>query len=70
VVPPASPVAATPSPTEIIYTVQPGDTLQTIAGQVYGDPDAWSRIYEANRDRIGPDPDALRAGMRLELPPG
>lgn len=51
------------------YTVQPGDTLRTIAEQQYGDPTAWPRIYEANRDAIGPDPDALKAGTRLQLPP-
>jgi nucleoid-associated protein YgaU len=51
------------------YTVEPGDTLRSIAAQVYGDPDRWSQIYDANRESIGPDPDALRVGLRLRLPP-
>jgi nucleoid-associated protein YgaU len=50
------------------YTVEPGDTLRSIAAQVYGDPDRWPRIYDANRDSIGPNPDALRAGLRLRIP--
>jgi nucleoid-associated protein YgaU len=58
---PAKPAAAE-------YVVQPGDTLRSIAQQQYGDAEQWPRIYQANRDAIGPDPDALKAGTRLELP--
>lgn len=61
--------AASP-PAEQEYTVEPGDTLQTIAQRVYGDPDLWQRIYAANRDLIGPNPDALQAGTRLRIPAG
>jgi nucleoid-associated protein YgaU len=50
------------------YVVQPGDTLRSIAQNVYGDADQWPRIYDANRDRIGPDPDSLQVGMHLQLP--
>ena len=69
--PPASaPTAAAGAPGEAAseYIVRPGDTLRTIAEQEYGDATAWPRIYQANRDAIGPDPDALKAGTRLELP--
>ena len=51
------------------YVVQPGDTLRSIAQQQYGDAGLWPRIYEANRDVIGPNPDALVSGTRLQLPP-
>jgi nucleoid-associated protein YgaU len=73
----ASPVAprAAPSPvlggsaaTAADYVVQPGETLRSIANDTYGDANEWPRIYEANRERIGPDPDALQAGMRLRIP--
>lgn len=37
---------------EDLYTVQPGDNLQEIAGKMYGDPKLWNRIYERNSDRI------------------
>jgi nucleoid-associated protein YgaU len=50
------------------YVVQPGDTLRSIAQNVYGDADEWPRIYDANRELIGSDPDALKAGMRLRVP--
>jgi nucleoid-associated protein YgaU len=42
--------------------------LQTIAQQVYGNADLWPQIYAANRDAVGPDPDALQAGTRLRIP--
>jgi nucleoid-associated protein YgaU len=50
------------------YTVASGDTLRSIAQQVYGDADLWPRIYDANRDAIGPDPDTLRSGTVLRIP--
>jgi nucleoid-associated protein YgaU len=51
------------------YTVEPGDTLQTIAEQFYGDATQWQRIYNANRDAIGDTPDALKVGTQLRIPP-
>ena len=51
------------------YTVQSGDTLATIAQQYYSDPTQWQRIYDANKDTIGSDPDKLAVGMKLTIPP-
>ena len=31
-----------------LYTVQPGDTLSAIAERLYGSPDEWPRLFEAN----------------------
>ncbi len=53
--------------TEELYTVQAGDTLRRIAASYYGDPALFTRIYEANRDRMH-DPDDLRPGQRLVIP--
>jgi nucleoid-associated protein YgaU len=73
----ASPVPSVVSPTAVVatqpqgsteYVVQPGDTLRTIAQQEYGDATLWPRIYDANRDVIGPDPDELQPGTRLHIP--
>jgi nucleoid-associated protein YgaU len=50
------------------YTVRAGDTLRSIAQQVYGDAAQWPRLYDANRDTIGPDPDTLNAETRLRIP--
>ena len=65
------PLAAKP-PAGGEYVVQPGDTLSTIAGKLYGDvaPGAWRAIWEANRETIGDDPNRIRPGMRLTLPQG
>jgi hypothetical protein len=48
------------------YRVQPGDTLQTIARQVYGDSAYWYRIADAN-GLTGRD--ALQPNQQLSLPP-
>ena len=51
------------------YTVQPGDTLFSIARQAYGTVDGWSEIYNANIQAIGHNPDVLHPEMVLYIPP-
>jgi nucleoid-associated protein YgaU len=51
------------------YDVQSGDTLASIAQQQYADSTQWRRIYDANKDAIGADPDKLKLGMTLKIPP-
>ena len=51
------------------YEVQSGDTLLTIAQQYYDDVTQWRRIYDANKDAIGADPDKLKLGTKLTIPP-
>lgn len=60
---PAVPTRSIPS----AYTVQSGDTLSSIARQVYGNSSRWREIYEANRDQL-PRPEALRPGQVLRIP--
>jgi nucleoid-associated protein YgaU len=74
--PSPSSVAAVATPTTAVaqvagesYEVESGDTLATIAQQFYGDPTQWRRIYDANKDTIGADPDKLKIGMKLTIPP-
>ena len=62
--PSPSPAAAAQS-----YTVAAGDTLAIIAQRLYGDANLWRRIYDANRATIGDNPDALRVGAVLSVPP-
>ncbi|MFW6132428.1 MAG: LysM peptidoglycan-binding domain-containing protein [Planctomycetota bacterium] len=52
------------------YRVQPGDSLRSIARDVYGaeHEDQYRRIYEANRALL-PDEDTLRIGQALVIPP-
>src|SRR5690606_15633690 len=52
-----------------IHTVQASETLSSISGQYYNDPNQWHVIYEANRQVIGANPDRLREGMKLVIPP-
>ena len=61
---------ASPSVPPSEYIVQAGDSLSAIAGKVYGDvsPAAWKRLYEVNKEQIGPNPAVLRVGMRLAVP--
>jgi len=49
------------------YTVQAGDTLSRISTRVYGGPNRWKEIYEANRDQL-PRSDALQPGQVLRIP--
>jgi nucleoid-associated protein YgaU len=73
--PSALPAAVSATPTAAIdaastdYEVASGDTLLTIAEKQYGDGAQWRRIYDANKDTIGSDPDKLKIGMKLKIPP-
>jgi nucleoid-associated protein YgaU len=49
------------------YTVKSGDSLSKIAKHVYGDANAWHRIYEANRDKIK-NPDLIHPGQEFTIP--
>ncbi|MFD5162688.1 transglycosylase family protein [Streptomyces hawaiiensis] len=46
------------------YTVRQGDTLSGVAAR-HGT--TWQRLYAANKDAIGADPDVIVPGLRLEL---
>lgn len=50
-----------------IYTVEPGDSLAYISLQFYGRPNAYLRIFEANRDSLS-SPDLIKIGQRLIIP--
>lgn len=49
------------------YKVQPGDSLSLIADRLYKDAGKWSTIHSQNIDSIGPKPNAIRVGMKLQL---
>ncbi len=49
------------------YTVKSGDTLSRIAKELYGDPQAYHRIFDANRDQLN-DPDLIKPGQVLKIP--
>lgn len=50
------------------YIVRKGDTLSKISKRYYGSANQWNKIYEANRDVLGNNPDFLRLGTKLIIP--
>ena len=57
------------------HAVLPGETLWSIAAEVLQTNDIrriaryWPRIHRANRDELGSNPDLVRPGQVLQLPP-
>ncbi|MBI3565106.1 MAG: LysM peptidoglycan-binding domain-containing protein [Elusimicrobia bacterium] len=49
------------------HRVATGDTLRSIAGKFYGDPNLWERIYDANPDKV--DRGLPVEGATLVIPP-
>jgi len=49
------------------YTVRPGDSLSKISKEVYGDPNQYMRIFDANRDKLK-DPNKIQVGQQLSIP--
>lgn len=56
-------------PGTLTHVVRPGETLSTIAQQHYNDSSRWRIIFNANRDLLGSDPDRVKAGHELAIPP-
>lgn len=50
-----------------LYTVKKGDTLSAISRQVYGSPDEYNRIFEANKPMLT-HPDKIYPGQVLRIP--
>lgn len=75
ITPPPPPVPSpspSPSPSPIaqaLHTVAEGDTLDSIAQQYYADATLWRKIFDANKAVIGENPDNIKIGMQLTIPP-
>jgi nucleoid-associated protein YgaU len=54
--------------TPATYTVKKGDSLSKIAKRMYGDENAWHKIFDANKDKIK-DANKLKVGTVLTIPP-
>lgn len=50
------------------WTVKSGDSLSKIAKDVYDDASKYMKIYEANKDTIGANPDLIKPGQKLTIP--
>lgn len=66
VIPPREEPSESAGPPET-YTVQAGDTLSRVSEKVYGQPNRWMDIFQANRDQL-PSPNALKPGQVLRIP--
>lgn len=66
----ASPSAAPAAPTggEQSYTIVSGDWLSKIAQRFYGNAAKWPLIYNANKDKLGPNPDLIYPGVTIKIP--
>ena len=49
------------------YKVQPGDSLSKIAKEFYGNANEYSKIFEANRNKLS-DPNKIQVGQELVIP--
>jgi len=49
------------------YTVKPGDTLSKISREFYGDPNQYTKIFNANRGVLR-DPNTINPGQELVIP--
>lgn len=62
-------LSVSPSPVDETrtYTVKAGDSLASIADDIYGSPNAYREIFDANRDTLTTI-DSIRVGQQLRLP--
>lgn len=58
----------TMSISESSYTVQEKDSLWSVAVRAYGDGYQWPKLYQANRESIGRNPNRLEQGITLQIP--
>ena len=74
---PAQPAAPAPAPAATgtggggggtTYTVKKGDNLWTLAKRFYGSGADYTKIYEANRDTIGSNPNLIYPGQTFTIP--
>jgi nucleoid-associated protein YgaU len=52
----------------VFYPVEKGETLSAIAKRLYGDPNKYMKIFEANKPMLK-DPDKIYPGQVLRIPP-
>jgi len=66
------PVAEKAAPADVAggqsYQVKAGDTLYTLAKRFYGDGKLWTKIADANKDKIK-DVSHIPIGTTLTIPP-
>jgi nucleoid-associated protein YgaU len=61
-------VAQNAAAASTLYEVKAGDSLSKIAKSVYGDANAYPRIFDANKPMLA-DPNKIYPGQQLRIPP-
>ena len=61
-------VTVLPPPDTQTYTMKAGDTLYGLARRFYGDGKLWTKIFEANKDKVR-DVSDIPIGTVLVIPP-
>ncbi len=65
--PTPTPTPEPPDAEDGVYVVKPGDYLVKIASTLKVEG-GWKKLYEINKDVIGPNPNLISPGMKLRLP--
>ncbi|HEY0746930.1 MAG TPA: peptidoglycan-binding protein LysM [Steroidobacteraceae bacterium] len=60
-------VAQGAAPSATFYEVKSGDSLSKIAKSLYGDANAYMKIFEANKPMLS-DPNKIYPGQKLRIP--
>ena len=60
-------VTSASAPQATFREVKPGDTLSKIAKELYGDSNAYQKIFEANKPMLS-NPDKIYPGQMLRIP--
>lgn len=60
-------IAKAAAPESRMYTVQKGDNLSKISKAMYGDPNQYNKIFEANKPMLK-SPDLIYPGQVLRIP--
>lgn len=55
-------------PKEKMYVVKPGDSLYKIAKKTYGNGSQYTKIYNANKNTIGKNPNLIYPGQKFIIP--
>jgi nucleoid-associated protein YgaU len=64
----APPPRAEAEPALRTHTVVRGDSLSKIAQHYYGKAGLWRKLYDANKDVVGSNPDLIKPGQVLTIP--
>ncbi|PID86838.1 MAG: peptidoglycan-binding protein [Chloroflexi bacterium] len=59
---------AAPIEVKAEHTVVAGENLSKISEKYYGTQGLYMKIYEANKDTIGDNPNIIRVGQVLKIP--